>query len=372
MFKNLPTTRMGDLYSQLLVCLKAHEPFIIHGDPAIGKSALAQQLADNTRLKMIDMRCSTKSNEDFEGLINFNEDKTKATYVPLETLPLDDQELPVDAKGKPMRGWFLFLDEMRQASPEVLHALYKLINERAVGDKGKLHPKVYIGAASNLASNDNFLTPMPDPMISRMVHFKAIGDFKWWYEGWGQHNLIPVLKDYFTSTMVNGDYEILNNYAQSEKGDIYASERTWEKFNNLARKAKVQTSTDLENLPYNMMAGCIGNMATENLLLWAKSQVSTQSIGVILANDAPDVTDFLVYTDEEMKKVHQSMYQFLSGVSDVEDFLTYYRRIKRIGEEIGQSMLFTNDQIASILKGLNVDASTQMDILLKEQKDGCL
>lgn len=69
------------------------------------------------------------------------------------------------------QGWMLFLDEFNQATKSVQSASYKLILDRMTGQK-KLHEKVVITAAGNLATDRAIVNVLGTAMQSRVVHIE--------------------------------------------------------------------------------------------------------------------------------------------------------------------------------------------------------
>lgn len=93
-------------------CLKANITPYIAAQPAVGKSAMAQSIADEYNLALIDCRVAQMATTDFNGLPRF--DKDRATFVPFDVFPLEDTPIP---EGK--QGWLLFLDELSSAPKHI-------------------------------------------------------------------------------------------------------------------------------------------------------------------------------------------------------------------------------------------------------------
>ena len=153
-------------------------PFL-QSSPGLGKSSIAKQVAKEFDLKVIDARLSGMAPEDMNGLPRFN-DAGFAEYSPFEGMfPLEDSKLPVDANGNEMEGWLILLDEFNSATKLVLAASYKLILDREVGQK-KLHPKVAIMAAGNLATDRAIVNPIGSALRSRVVQLVMEVDSNDW------------------------------------------------------------------------------------------------------------------------------------------------------------------------------------------------
>jgi len=149
-------------------CLKIGEIPYISGQPAIGKSDLTAQVADEFYMKLLDIRLSQKLPEDLSGLPSLNPVTGKAEYNPFDTFPMEGDPLPLDKDGNEMNGWLIFLDELSSATEEVMAAIYSLLLGHTVGGK-KVHPKAVIVAAGNRASDSAIARELPDTLITRML-----------------------------------------------------------------------------------------------------------------------------------------------------------------------------------------------------------
>lgn len=151
-----------DAYTQSIALLKADIPVALWGVPGIGKSALANLVADNFNLELIDIRLSQREPIDMAGWASKQGDTF--TYLPYEEFPLEDAVPP---SGK--KGWLILLDEINQAQRQVLAASYQFILDRQVG-KRKLHPNVRIMTAGNPAGSGGLSGALPTALVSRLAH----------------------------------------------------------------------------------------------------------------------------------------------------------------------------------------------------------
>jgi hypothetical protein len=135
----------------------------IAGPPAIGKSDLNFQVAEEFNLYPLDIRLSQKLPEDLTGLPIRNEITNKAEYIPFDTFPMEGDQIPDGYDG-----WLVFLDELSSASDEVWAAIYSLLLGHTVGGR-RLHSKALIVAAGNRASDSAIARELPDTLITRML-----------------------------------------------------------------------------------------------------------------------------------------------------------------------------------------------------------
>ena len=157
-------------------CLRAGLVPFVQSSPGMGKSSIMKSVAEEYELEVIDHRLSTSTPEDLSGLPRFNE-RGYAEFVPFADLfPIEGTPLPVHKQG-----WMLFLDEFNQATKSVQSASYKLILDRMTGQK-KLHEKVVITAAGNLATDRAIVNVLGTAMQSRVVHIEMEINFNEWLE----------------------------------------------------------------------------------------------------------------------------------------------------------------------------------------------
>jgi hypothetical protein len=149
---------------------------MLTSSPGLGKSSIAKQIASNHNLKVIDLRLSQCDVTDLNGFPMISDDRKKASYTPMDTFPLETDELPDGYDG-----WLLLLDEINSAAKAVQASAYKLVLDHEVG-LNKLHPKVYKMAAGNLKSDGAIVNDLSTAMQSRMVHFGLSLDVDAWVD----------------------------------------------------------------------------------------------------------------------------------------------------------------------------------------------
>ena len=157
-------------------CLRAGLVPFVQSSPGMGKSSIMKSVAEEYELEVIDHRLSTSAPEDLSGLPRFNE-RGYAEFAPFADLfPIEGTPLPAHKQG-----WMLFLDEFNQATKSVQSASYKLILDRMTGQK-KLHEKVVITAAGNLATDRAIVNVLGTARQSRVVHIEMEINFNEWLE----------------------------------------------------------------------------------------------------------------------------------------------------------------------------------------------
>jgi MoxR-like ATPases len=202
----------------LQIGMQANTVSFLMGSPAIGKSAIIKQLAEENNLKLIDLRLTQLQPYDLAGLVNPNKDKHSFSYLPLDEFPLEDWDLPENKSG-----WLLFLDEFNSADKYTAAAAYKLLLDRAVG-KYNLHPNVRIICAGNKLTDGAITHKLGTAIQSRVTHLELEINIKEWLEWLDQqtnwHNLIHPFLSFRP--------ELVYNFDPANEVITYSSPRTWE------------------------------------------------------------------------------------------------------------------------------------------------
>ena len=223
----------------ITVALKAKLVPMIHGSPAIGKSSIVKQIAQQFGLKLIDLRLSQCDPTDLLGLPTFT--NGRAGYAPMNTFPIEGDEIP-----RGYSGWLLFLDEFNSAPMSVQAAAYKLVLDRMVGIH-HLHKNVAIVCAGNLESDGAIVQPMSTALQSRLVHLEVEVNNKEWVD-WANSKGF----DHRITSYIDFRPDQIYTFSADHTDKTYASPRTWEFMNNLLKVSKITR----DMLP--LMIGTVG------------------------------------------------------------------------------------------------------------------
>lgn len=238
---------------------------MLHGSPGIGKSYICRELAEEYKLKVIDVRLSQTDPITLNGLINFNSDKTKSNFVPLDIFPTEADEVP-----EGYAGWLIFLDELNAAPPSVQCSAYKLL-DGYVGQT-KLHKKVVFLAAGNLSTDKAVVTRQSTASKSRLIHFELDNSIEGFTSYMIDKEFDPRIIAYLT---YRSDH--FHKFDPDTQEHTFPCNRTWEFVNNMTKSQE-----DLKAvLP--VIAGAIGDgVAIEYVEYTA------------VFNDLPSIADILV------------------------------------------------------------------------------
>lgn len=236
-------------------CLFADVVPYVTSSPGMGKSAIIKSIAKMLNLKVIDHRLSTSVPEDMTGLPRFDE-KGHAYFAPFrELFPLEDAELPEGYEG-----WLIFFDEFPSASRAVQAAAYKVILDRMVGQR-KLHERVKIACAGNLASDNAIVNPMGTAMQSRLVHIEMECNF----EEWLQDVAMPNNYDKRIISFLGTNPSKLMVFNPDHDDKTFACPRTWEIVNKL-----LIANPDMSARRATLFAGVIGHMVASEFFMFTE------------------------------------------------------------------------------------------------------
>lgn len=257
-----------DAPKHLMKSLRAGLVPMLASSPGIGKSSIIKQLAEQHKLKVIDLRLSQCDPTDLNGFPSLHADRTKAGYLPMDIFPIAGDPVP-----EGYRGWILLLDEINSASSAVQAAAYKIVLDKQVG-MHDLHPNVAIVAAGNLATDKAIVNPMSTAMQSRMVHYELDVVPNDWV-AWAHENEI----DYRVPAYINFKPGMLHSFDPSHDDATFPCPRTWEFVSKLIVNIKHLAPDDIPDL-----AGAIGEGPAREFFTFCEIFKSLPTIDQILAN----------------------------------------------------------------------------------------
>lgn len=132
--------------------IKNNIPMLITGDTGSGKSSIVKAVAQELGYDLYDLRLAGILPEDIGGL-----PRPQGDYY--------EYLMPKWFKERLGKPFVLFLDEINQASIQVLHALYGVVLDRMVA--GVKNPEMRIVAACNDFKENEYVTDLMKPLRAR-------------------------------------------------------------------------------------------------------------------------------------------------------------------------------------------------------------
>lgn len=259
--------------AMLVRCLLAGLVPIVTSSPAIGKSEITQGIADEYRLKVLDLRLSQCDITDLNGLPRFTADG-RAEYAPFTSFPLEGDDLPDHPDGGKYEGWLLFFDEMTSAHKQLQAAAYKIVLERMIGHR-KLHPQVAIACAGNLETDRAVVHGMSTALQSRLIHIEMRVDHKEWM-AWAIQNGV----DSRILGFLEFKPDYLHKFDPDHQDKTFASPRTWWFANKLVKGEEI-TNDDAP-----LLAGTISSGVAQEFVQFAQIYADLPKMSEILKDPA--------------------------------------------------------------------------------------
>lgn len=243
------------------VALQHRQPVFMWGQPGVGKSAIAHQLAARHGARLVDIRLSQYDSVDLRGFPDVDPATGTTRWHAPSTLPFvgnpafeDDTE----------RCIILFLDELNSATPAVQAVAYQLVNDRRVGEH-VLRDNVVVIAAGNREGDKGVTTRMPTPLANRFTHVEVGVDADQWCFDYAARKGLPAVGIAF----IQFRKPLLSTFDPSKPAKAFATPRSWEKA--LAYYGDARMPMTVRDAA---MAGAIGEGPTAEFLgfveVWSK------------------------------------------------------------------------------------------------------
>lgn len=262
--------KIGQAISMLTKYLRAGLVPMIVSSPGIGKSQAVYQVAEHYNLKVIDFRLAQCDPTDLNGFPKINEKTDRAGYTAMDTFPLEGDKIPEGYSG-----WLLFFDELTSAPKAVQAASYKVILDRAIGQR-KLHKNVAMVAAGNLATDRAIVEEMSTALMSRLVHIHLTVD-PIEFTSWATANGI----DHRITSFINFKNSNVYTFNPDNSDETYACPRTWEFANRILKTTDLN---DPDLLP--LLAGTLSEGVAREFIGFCKIHESLIKVPEIVANPA--------------------------------------------------------------------------------------
>lgn len=248
-------------------CVPSYLPVMLHGSPSSSKSSIAHQIADEYNLYFIDVRLTTADPIIFMGYPTDSADGIHATFKPFDMFPTENTPIPDGYKG-----FLVILDELPSAPKLIQSAAYRLLLDREIGSQ-KIHPKCYIMAAGNYATDGASAKHMDTALQSRMAHLEVEIPVKDWLI-WANENKINTM----ITSFIEWKGGMLNNFDPKHTDLTYSCGRTWHKLSQILKDAKEVPSLR------PLIDGIVGKAASNEFIAFTTFYSQIPSNASILAD----------------------------------------------------------------------------------------
>lgn len=289
---------------------------LLVSSPGIGKSSIIKQVAVQRKLKVIDLRLAASDPTDMSGFPSVNADRSKAGYLPMDTFPVEGDEIPEGYDG-----WMLFLDEMTSAPMSVQAAAYKLVLDKMVGLKN-LHPKVQIVAAGNKTTDKAIVTRTSTAMQSRLVTLTLGLDV----EGWISHALTNDF-DMRVVGWITQFPDKLHMFDPNHNDVTFPCPRTYEFLSDI-----IKPMTTIPDWKLPLVAGTVGKGVAIEFTNFINIFEKLPKIETILAN--PDTCQCYGHDEPNLNYAISATLVSHMNEDSAEAIITYMKRMPKQFEVI--------------------------------------
>lgn len=207
----LPVYSYSSMKIALLDAYTSRRALMIYGDPGIGKSELVKSVAEkmlapNMERTYIEWKRCTNTQKDeiledpskYFVLIDLRAAELepvdlRGIEMPTSRMPYLDPKIPkwIYLMIQPNSGGLLFLDEVNQASDQVLNAFFGVVLDRQAGEVTFSRDWNVVGAG-NLGAEHSTTQDIPPALSQRFGTIMLIADPEGWFE-WAEENKIDWL-----------------------------------------------------------------------------------------------------------------------------------------------------------------------------------
>jgi len=282
---------------------------MVEGPPGTGKSEVIEDYARAEGMRLLRLPLHQMEASDFLGLPSFS--GTFSTFVEprwlwelteaaAETGGASDEAGGDSARCEPSHpsgGVLVFLDELPQATPQVMHAVSSLVLDRTVGIAGlPLAQGVRFVAAGNRVSDGAYAAPLGTHLLSRLIKVSIRVSLEDWREYARARGL-----DRRVIAFLSANRRWLHVFDPDRRDEPFPCPRSWATTSEILHRTRADGEDSLhEAAP--LVAGTVGSAAAVEFFSFLEAaelcpsaeQVVVDPEGVALPTNRPDLALLVV------------------------------------------------------------------------------
>ena len=257
------------------------KPFLIWGQPGIGKSSIVYQFKDyietnfHKEVNVLDLRLYLYAEVDLKGVPYADEDKKHTIWLGPKMFDLDPS---------PNKVHIIFLDEFLSAKQSVRNVALQIALDRKI-DTIELPKNTIIIAASNREQDGCFVSPLSLALADRFSHVDICVKEEAWVNYAFSHKIDPRIIAYIRFNP--------NALCENLEADryVFSTPRTWEKLSHVIKH--YENIEDVKDIVYCIVGKIQGmafvhychqcaNLSTMQDVMLGKGKVPTSHDGLYM------------------------------------------------------------------------------------------
>jgi len=244
-------------------CLLQKHSVLLLGHPGLGKTTMANELAEELKLPLIAIHLAHHLPEEIMGGLFPDRERGIVRHFKPYWAPTD----------KPA---FIFLDEINAGVTKLHQSIaYMITLERRVGPYN-FHPGTVVMAAGNLEDDDAIVSPLSSALLNRFDNFTLAVSVDDWLKWAKQNNISPDIMTFVAWKREGALYKNTGHRA-------FPTPRSWQRASEVAHINKFEKSIT-SSFREKLFAACIGVAMTKEFFAFVGGVYKTIRNDTFLMN----------------------------------------------------------------------------------------
>ncbi len=237
------------LAQDLPLLYQTKHPFILLGQPGVGKSSVIKQFAKENNYKLYDLRLTTLDAVDLRGLCFVDEVARRTVYFTPEFYPTEES-----LKAEGYDGAILFLDEISNCDSRMQVSAHELLLDRTVGSY-RLPDNCLVCAAGNTVDDNSGAYEISAALADRLIIYMFEANAQQWIKKAPELGVCSEVLSFIKYKPIYLNSSEGELASTSDDNLINTSPRSWVKVSDF-----VKLTTDINKLHY-IVSGIVGKAA---------------------------------------------------------------------------------------------------------------